>query len=86
MISKEFKLKRLSFYKKVKTTLQHKLRVVLKCYTVRDFVLNEDKTFTFKKTIKKHGVKLESDKELSGSFEVIELEDDQEIILRVNVG
>ncbi len=36
------------FKKRLKSDLQHKLRVALKCYTVFNFQLNEEeKTFTF---------------------------------------
>ena len=80
-------MNKLSFYKKIKTVLQHKLRVVLRCYTIRELNLADDNTFTFKKTIKKFGVKLDSDKKLSGNYEIIELDDqDKEILLIVNVG
>jgi len=57
----------------------------MKCYTVVDFELTDDNTFTFKKTHKINGLKMDDPKEYSGSFEVSDV-DDKSINLRISVG
>ncbi len=48
MISYEFTVDIKRFKKRIKSDLQHKLRVALKCYTIFNFVLNDtDRTFKF---------------------------------------
>jgi hypothetical protein len=86
MVGKDFKIKKKTFRKRKLSTLQHKLRVLMKCYTVVDFDLDDEaQTFTFKKTHKINGLKMDDPKEHSGRFEVEELEDDN-IRLRLIVG
>ena len=58
----------------------------MKCYTIVGFDLNDDEqTFTFKKTHKINGLKMDDPKEHSGRFEVEDLDDDN-INLRLIVG
>ena len=42
MTSKDFIITESDFNKKKKSIIQHKIRVMLKCYTVQDFNLNEE--------------------------------------------
>lgn len=85
MVYKDFVIKRRTFRRRKLTILQHKLRVLMKCYTVVDFELTDDNTFTFKKTHKINGLKMDDPKEYSGSFEVSDV-DDKSINLRISVG
>jgi len=71
MTSRDFKITLEDFNKKKKTIIQHKIRTLLKCYTVQDFNLNEEtKTFTFRKTYKISGIQMVSDSVLEGKYEV----------------
>ena len=85
MVCKDFVIKRKAFRRRKLTILQHKLRVLMKCYTVVDFELFEDDTFTFKKTHKINGLKMDDPKEHSGSYEVSDI-DDKTINLRLKAG
>lgn len=86
MILKSFEIKRRIFKKRKLSTLQHKLRVIMKCYTIVGFDLDdENQTFTFKKTHKINGLKMDDPKKHSGRFEVEEL-DDENITLKLIVG
>jgi hypothetical protein len=86
MISKLFIVKKSDFLKKKLTIIQHKLRVVMKCYTIREFEADEqNKTYSFKVVRRINGVKIESKKELQGSYEIDEVDEDR-ISLRLKVG
>lgn len=86
MVYKDFKIKKKVFRRRKLSTLQHKLRVIMKCYTVVDFDLDFDtQEFTFKKTHKINGLKMDDPKEYSGRFEVKDI-DDENISLRLIVG
>ena len=86
MFSREFKVKLKEFRRRKLTLLQHKLRVVMKCYTVNSFALNDtDNTFSFKKTYKRMGVTVNDSVTNTGKFELIETSDPEEIILKVYV-
>jgi hypothetical protein len=57
----------------------------MKCYTVFNFTLDYDtNSFTFKKTHKINGLKMNDPKEYSGRFELEEFEED--VSLRLIVG
>ena len=76
MTSKEFILDSNRFQSRTLTTLQHKLRVVLKCYTVTDFQLDEgDNSFTFKKSYMIRGVRMNDPKEYAGHYIYQEIEE-----------
>jgi hypothetical protein len=86
MLHREFKINLKTFRRRKLTLLQHKLRVVMKCYTVNNFVLNDtDNTFSFQKTFKKSGLQFTDATINTGKFEVVEMPDDDEIILKVYV-
>lgn len=58
----------------------------MKCYTVNNFLLNDvDNTFSFQKTFKKSGIQINDSNVNTGKFEVTELPESDEIILRVYV-
>jgi hypothetical protein len=86
MVVKGFKINKRTFKKRKLSTLQHKLRVIMKCYTIIGFDLNdEEQTFTFKKTHKINGLRMDDPKDYSGRFEIEELDDDN-INLKLIVG
>lgn len=74
MTTREFTVTVADFNKKKKTIIQHKIRTLLKCYTVQDFNLSEDlKTFTFKQTFKIRGIQMVSKKTLEGKYKTEDL-------------
>lgn len=86
MISREFKINLKTFRRRKLTLLQHKLRVVMKCYTVNNFVLNDvDNSFSFQKTFKKSGIQINDSTVNTGKFETSEIPGSDEIILKVYV-
>mgnify|MGYP003509921400 CR=1 FL=1 len=86
MVTKQFTLNSIKFNRRKKTTIQHKLRVVMNCYTVSDFELNEtDNTFSFRKNYRINGKRLEDKKILTGNFLVEDVGDEQyKITITVN--
>lgn len=86
MVIKSFKIKKSDFEKKPITMFQHKLRILMKCYTIRELVLDEiNFTITFKKSHKINGLKMEDPKEYIGTYEVAESETPTEIILKLMI-
>lgn len=86
MVIKDFKISKKIFKRRKLSTLQHKLRVLMKCYTVVGFEIDDEtQTFTFKKTHKINGLKMNDPKEYSGRFEVDEI-DDNNVNLRLVIG
>ena len=77
MISKIFLIKKDTFEKRKKTTIQHKLKVVLSCYTVYNFLLKDDeKTFSFNKSNRINGVRIDDSKVFNGHYEIRDLKND----------
>jgi hypothetical protein len=70
MTSREFIIDANRFDRRVLTELQHKLRAVLKCYTITDFSLNEDSTFIFKKSYMVRKIRIDDPKKYSGFYQV----------------
>lgn len=86
MISREFKVDIKTFRRRQLTMLQHKLRVVMKCYTVNSFLLNDtNNTFSFQKSFKKCGIQINDSTINTGKYEVTEIPGSSEIILKVYV-
>lgn len=87
MISRHFLVKIKDFRKKKLTLLKHKIRVVIKCYTVYNFCFNEsNNTFTFQKTYRKYKIKFTDNSISTGGIEIINLENnDKEIMLKIYV-
>lgn len=55
--------------RRLASTIQHKLRVVLNCYTVKNFEINEEeKTFSFNKTNRIRGIVINDSKNYQGYY------------------
>ncbi len=81
MPSRSFKVSAEEFSRRGRTMIQHKLRVLLKCYTVYDFKMNEvDNTFSFKKSVRRNGIKRNDPKHLNGKFELNKLNKETSIL------
>jgi hypothetical protein len=86
MVFKDFIIKKRTFRRRKLSTIQHKLRVLMKCYTIVGFDIDEEEhTFTFKKTHKINGLKMNDSKEYSGRYEVEDI-GDENVNLRLIVG
>ena len=86
MVTKSFKIKKEDFEKKPITVFQHKTRVLMRCYTIKDLFLNElTQTFIFKKNHKINGLRMEDPKEYTGRYEIEETDNSKEIILRLMI-
>lgn len=71
MTSRDFIIPLSDYNKKKKTIIQHKIRTLLKCYTVQDFSLDESLgSFTFKKTIRINGLQMVYPTVLTGKYAV----------------
>lgn len=86
MVAKQFLVDSDRFNRRTRTTIQHKLRVVMNCYTISEFVMNEhNNTFSFKKNYKIHGKRLEDPKQFTGYFTVENVDNEKsKIIIVVN--
>jgi hypothetical protein len=70
MTTRDFIIMEEDFHKKKKTIIQHKIRTMLKCYTVQDFNLSEEsQTFTFRQTFRVNGVQVAMKKVIEGKYE-----------------
>jgi len=86
MVVKSFIIKKRDFERKPITIFQHKLRTLMKCYTIRDLLLDEiNYTITFKKSHKINGLKMEDPKEYVGRYEVLDTENEKEITLKLMI-
>lgn len=90
MIEKAFQISKREAENRLSSTLQHKLRVVMKCYTVTNFSFNEEScTFCFNKTNRIRGIVVKDKKMYSGSYVLLENETpqyDKEYNIKINVG
>lgn len=70
MTTRDFIVLEEDFNKKKKTIIQHKIRTMLKCYTVQDFNLDEQtKTFTFRQTFRVNNVQVVMPRIIEGRYE-----------------
>lgn len=86
MVGKQFIIDFNKFNRRKRTTIQHKLRVVMNCYTISDFLMNEENnSFSFKKNHKINGKRIEDPKVFTGHFSVEQTSDNQcKITIMVN--
>lgn len=82
MVSKSFKINKRQFLLRKLSIIQHKLRIVMRCYTVFNFVLDDEiQRYKFQKSHKINGIKMEDPEIHYGSYEVKEIENSEDIIL-----
>lgn len=86
MISREFVIDRKLFLKRKLTILQHKLRVVMKCYTVVNFKLEDSENkFTFQKCYRVNKVRIDDPTINSGKYSIEEIPTTDKILLKIFV-
>lgn len=82
---KSFKLDREVFEKRMASEIQHKLRVVMRCYTIKNLLINpEEKTFSFTYTHRVNNVQMHGKKTLNGQYETFDIDDDN-LMLKITV-
>lgn len=90
MIAKSFQISKRDAEKRLSSTLQHKLRVVMKCYTITNFSINEElNSFSFNKTNRIRGIVVKDKKTYSGTYSLFLNETsnyDMEYDMTINVG
>lgn len=86
MIKSDFTINKRDFIKKKRSMLKTKIINMLKAYTLREFVVDDNiNTATCKISIRRDGVVREFQKTFTIVFQLIELEDnDEEVILRLH--
>jgi hypothetical protein len=86
MITWEFEVNRKLFDKRKSSILQHKLRPTLKCYTIKNFVLDEQTNeYTFNKSYKKGTIRFDDPKTDRGTFEISKAENTDKIKVKIIV-
>lgn len=86
MVSKTFKVNKRKFLLRKLSIIQHKLRTVMRCYTVFNFVLDDEiQKYKFQKAHKVNGIRMEDPEMHFGSYEVKEIEDSDDIILILTI-
>lgn len=84
MVTQSFKVKKKDFDRKPYTVFQHLLRTFLKCYTIRDIIIDDQNSMVvFKKSHKINGIKMQDPKEHTVRFEILESEDPKNMILKI---
>ena len=86
MVSKNFVVSKKDFNRKRYSVFQHKLRVVMKCYTILNLEFEDDeRKFTFKKSHKMYGVRMDDPTTYSGIYNILPAESDRNITLRISI-
>lgn len=86
MISREFIIDKNTFLRRKLTILQHKLRVVMKCYTVVNFKLDDtENKFTFQKSYRVNKVRIDDSTINSGKYSVEDIPTTDKVLLKISV-
>ena len=86
MITREFIIEKKLFLRRKLTILQHKLRVVMKCYTVVNFELDDNEgKFTFQKSYRINKVRIDDSNINTGGYSMEEIPTTDKILLKIYV-
>lgn len=86
MITREFIIEKKLFLRRKLTILQHKLRVVMKCYTVVNFQLDDNENkFSFQKSYRINKVRIDDSNVNSGGYSIEEIPTTDKILLKIYV-
>lgn len=86
MIAREFIIEKKLFLRRKLTILQHKLRVVMKCYTVVNFQLDDNENkFSFQKSYRINKVRIDDSNVNTGGYSVEEIPTTDKILLKIYV-
>ena len=65
---KEFTITEKQLRRRLPSEIQQKLKIVMKCYTIRNFVLNGENRFSFQMSHMINKRRLDSERILNGSY------------------
>ena len=86
MIAREFIIEKKLFLRRKLTILQHKLRVVMKCYTVVNFQLDDNENkFSFQKSYRISKVRIDDQNVNTGGYSIEEIPTTDKILLKIYV-
>lgn len=88
MIAREFIIEKKLFLRRKLTILQHKLRVVMKCYTIVNFQLDENENenkFSFQKSYRISKVRIDDSNVNTGGYSIEEIPTTDKILLKIYV-
>jgi hypothetical protein len=86
MITREFIIEKKLFLRRKLTILQHKLRVVMKCYTVVNFELDDNEgTFSFQKSYRINKVRIDDSNVNTGGYSMEEIPTTDKVLLKIYV-
>ena len=84
MTSRDFLISQRDYEKRLVSEIQHKLRVLLNCYTVKNFRMTNENEFSFNKSYKIRGIRIDDDNTCHGSYET-EVFDEKKVKLKLTV-
>lgn len=86
MITREFIIEKKLFLRRKLTILQHKLRVVMKCYTVVNFELDDNESkFSFQKSYRINKVRIDDSNVNTGGYSIEEIPTTDKVLLKIYV-
>jgi hypothetical protein len=86
MISREFIIEKKVFLRRKLTILQHKLRVVMNCYTVTNFDLDDNlNKFSFQKSYRISKIRIDDSNVNTGGYSYEEIPTTDKILLKIYV-
>lgn len=85
MIGREFIIDEKVFLKRKLTILQHKLRVVMKCYTVINFKIDENDNFSFQKSYRVNKIRIDDPTINSGKYSAEKIPTTDKVLLKILV-
>jgi len=86
MIAREFIIEKKLFLRRKLTILQHKLRVVMKCYTVVNFQLDDNENkFSFQKSYRINKVRIDDSNVNTGGYSIEEIPTTDKVLLKIYV-
>lgn len=86
MITREFIVEKKLFLRRKLTILQHKLRVVMKCYTVVNFQLDDNESkFSFQKSYRINKVRIDDSNVNTGGYSIEEIPTTDKVLLKIYV-
>lgn len=86
MIAREFIIEKKLFLRRKLTILQHKLRVVMKCYTVVNFQLNDNENkFSFQKSYRINKIRIDDSNINTGGYSIEDIPTTDKVLLKIYV-
>lgn len=84
MTSREFIISNRDYQKRLISEIQHKLRVLLNCYTIKNFQINGQNSFSFTKSHRIRGIRIDDENLYHGNYEA-QVVNEKTVKLRLTV-